>query len=104
MAGNKLFQYRTKGLDHDKILPFGSKNTPLFWSLLKEKEPLFGGIVTRVPIMWENAGKATKHCNLVLECSVIDIEVLQRNTLKRFDTATGRNAVIPLAPHEKKHA
>jgi hypothetical protein len=68
-AGNKIFQYKTKGLDHDKRLSFDSKNAALFRRLLEAKEPAFGGVVSKVPVDWDDAGTITVFKNLVSEYS-----------------------------------
>ena len=102
VAGNKIFQYKIKGLDHDKRLSFESKNAPLFRRLLEAKEPAFGGIVSKVPVEWNDAGAAISFKNLVAEYSGIELETLQRNALARFDTAIGKDDEIPEAPHGKR--
>ena len=102
IAGNKIFQIKTKGLEHDKRLSFEGKNAPIFRRLLEAKEPEFGGIVSKVPTDWDAAGAVIIHKNLVSEYSAIDVEVLQRNALARFDTAIGKDEVIPSGPYGKR--
>ena len=77
-------------MDPDKRLSFESKNAALFWRLMEAKEPAFGGIVSKVPVEWNDAYLG------------IEFETLQRNALACFDNAIGNDDKIPQAPCGKR--
>ena len=101
-AGNKVFQSKVKGLPDNKRLSFENKNASLFWRLIESKEPSFGGVVSKIPTEWNDAGDATKFSNLILEYSRINIEMLQQNAFKRFDISLGVDDAIPVGPSSKR--
>ena len=102
-AGEAIFKLKSSsGLEENKKLSLVRSNAPQFRQILESKESSFGGIVSRVPIEFNNAGDPTKHANLIKEYAVVKMETLQRNAIKGFGTALAPGDPIPDPPFAKR--
>ena len=102
-AGEAIFKLKSSsGLEENKKLTLARSNAPEFRRILESKESSFGGIVSRVPVEFDNAGVPIKYANLIKEYATVEMETLQRNALKRFGTAIAPGAPIPKPPFHKR--
>lgn len=93
---------KTKGLADENKIEMIPDNAAQFRRLLQAKAASFGSIATQVPVAFDNAGNATEYRSLITQYSSIDMDVLQRNAIKRFGTAIATTDPIPAAPFTKR--
>ena len=93
--GQAIFEKKTKGLPADEHFTATKKDSRGIRRLLQEKSSSLGAVVTLFPQEYYGAGNVTAHGNLLTEYFSIDMDLLQRESHKRYSNAIAEGDTLP---------
>ena len=83
-AGQNIFLRNMKVLPEDQRLKLTEANTQKIMAKFKIKEHLMGAVVTRIPIKYDASGAVSARMNLIHQCPISGLGMVQRASFGRF--------------------
>ena len=97
-SGQVIFKKKTKSLKEENILAATKKDAQAIRRFLENKALALGKVITQIPIVYDAIGDPTEWGNLLCEYGYIYMNLLQRESHKRFINLVSTVDLLTTAP------